>query len=284
MCSVRPIELTASKSGLRHLAVVQEAHLGQVVEPLALDRLLRPQRLLLGQRDAERPHAVLAGGVAHHAAPAAADVEQPLAGLETELARDQVVLERLRLLQRRVGARVARAGVGHRRPEHELVEPVGDVVVVVDRLGVAGHRVPHALDHPAPAGQVLLRRRRRRLELGQAQPADHPQRVAHRRHPEVRVLLHQRDRGVRVAGVHAGDLEVAGDVGPGEPEVARRGQQVAQAALVAQVQPDGRAGRAGTAPVVRREAHREAALDQPVDHLADRHVGRRRRADAAGCW
>jgi hypothetical protein len=151
--------------------------------------------------------------------------------------------------------------------------------VVVDRLGVAGHRVAHALDHPAPPGQVLLRRGWRRLELGQAQPADHPQSVAHRRHPEVRVLLHHRDRRVRVAGVDAGDLQVAGDVGPGETEVTRRGQQVAQTTLVAQVQPDRRTGRAGTAPVVRREAHREATLDQPVDHLADRHLGGRRGAD-----
>ena len=40
--------------------------------------------------------------------------------------------------------REARAGVGHRRAEHQLVEPVGHVVVVVDRLGVAALGVPRS--------------------------------------------------------------------------------------------------------------------------------------------
>ena len=146
------------EAGLLDVAVVHEPHLGEVVEPLLLDRLLRPRRLLARQRDAERLDAVLPRGVPDHAAPAAADVEQPLAGLEVELAGDQVVLLGLRLLERRVLGRVDRAGVGHRRAEDELVEAVGDVVVVVDHLGVAAHRVPQALDRPAPARQVLLRR------------------------------------------------------------------------------------------------------------------------------
>ena len=41
------------------------------------------------------------------------------------------------LLKRRRGVRVARAGVGHRRAEHPLVEGVRHVVVVRDRAGVA---------------------------------------------------------------------------------------------------------------------------------------------------
>ena len=146
MCSVRPIEEIASKPVSSTCAVVHEPDLGEVVEPLLLDRLLRPRRLLARQRHAERLDAVLPRGVADHAAPAAAEVEQPLAGLEVELAGDQVVLGGLRLLERRVRGRVERAGVGHRRAEDVLVERVGDVVVVVDRLGVARHRVPHALD------------------------------------------------------------------------------------------------------------------------------------------
>ena len=75
------------------------AHLGEVVEPLLLDLLLRPLGLLPRQGHAERADAVLPGGVADHAAPAAADVEQSLAGLEVELAGDQVVLRELRLLE-----------------------------------------------------------------------------------------------------------------------------------------------------------------------------------------
>ncbi len=70
----------------------------------------------------------------------------------------------------RVASRVGvdGAGVGHRGPEHQLVEAVGDVVVVGDHLGVARHRVPQPLDHPAPPRQRLLRRGRRRPEVAQA--------------------------------------------------------------------------------------------------------------------
>ena len=65
-----------------------------------------------------------------------------------------------------------RAGVGHRRAEHQLVEAVGDVVVVADHLGVAAHRVPHALHHPAPARAAPPPcGGRRRPELVEAQAA-----------------------------------------------------------------------------------------------------------------
>ena len=158
MCSVRPIEEIASKPDSSHVAVVHEADLGEVVEPLLLDPLLGPRGLLARQRDAERLDAVVARGVPDHAAPAAAEVEQALARLEVELAGDQVVLGVLRLLERRVLGREDRAGVGHRGAEDVLVEGVGDVVVVVDRLGVAALGVPQALHDPAPAREVLLRR------------------------------------------------------------------------------------------------------------------------------
>ena len=145
--------------GLGHLAVVQVPDFGQVGQAPFLDRGLRPGRLLRGQRHPERPDAVLARGVHHHAAPAAADVEQPHPWLQRELARDQVELGRLRLLQGRVLRRVAGAGVGHGRAEHPLVEGVGHVVVVRDRArvplpGVAPARQPAAVDPD------LLRRRR----------------------------------------------------------------------------------------------------------------------------
>src|SRR5215467_7500229 len=102
---------------LRHVPVVEVAHLGQPGQPGVLDRPLGPGRLLRRQRHAQRLHAVLPGGVADHAAPPAADVKQPHAGPEPQLPGDQVVLVLLRLLQRRVLPRVAGAGVGHRRPE-----------------------------------------------------------------------------------------------------------------------------------------------------------------------
>ena len=121
---------------LGDVAVVAVAHLGQVAQSLVGDRLLRPRRLLPRQRHADGLDPA-AGGVAHHAAPPASDVEQPVARLQPQLLEHQPVLVLLRLLERGVGVGIARAGVGHRRPEHPLVEGVRDVVVVVDRLGVA---------------------------------------------------------------------------------------------------------------------------------------------------
>ena len=65
------------QAGLRHVPVIQVPDLGEPGQARPLDRGLRPRGLLGGQRHAERPGAVLARRVQHHAAPAAADVEQP---------------------------------------------------------------------------------------------------------------------------------------------------------------------------------------------------------------
>ena len=75
---------------------------------------------------------------------------------------------------------------------------------------------------------------------------------------------------VRVARVHAVHVEVARDVGAGQAEVARRGHDVGQAALVEQVQVDVGVRRAGRAAVVRREAHRHPVPQQRANGLADR--------------
>ncbi len=246
------------------------AHLGEVAEPLALDRGPGPLGLLGREGHAQCAYAVLAGGVAHHRPPSAADVEQPLAGLQRELAGDQVELRRLCLLQRRVDRVVERAGVGHRRPEHQLVEPVGDVVVVGDDLGVAGHRVTQALDRAAPPRQVLLRRRRGRAQVRQAEAAHDGHGLARGRHPELGVVLEQHQRVVGVAGVHAREVEVEAGVGPREAEVAGGRHQVGQSPLRAEVHPDRRVGRSGTAAVVRGEAQRQPAADQPPEGVADR--------------
>ena len=70
--------------------------------------------------------------------PTAADVEQAHAGPETELAADQFQLVVLGVVEGVgvvVGAGPVRAGVGHRRAEHDLVELIADVVVVGHRRG-----------------------------------------------------------------------------------------------------------------------------------------------------
>ena len=73
------------------------------------------------------------GGVHDHAAPAGANVEQPLAGSQGELAADEVELLGLGLLEGGLRGGEAGAGVRHRGPENDLVEAVRDVVVVGDR-------------------------------------------------------------------------------------------------------------------------------------------------------
>ena len=85
--------------GVPHVAVVAVAEVD--VEAAVGHRLLAPLGLLLRQRDRDDADAVVLRGVHRHAAPAAADVEQPHAGLERELLADQVELVVLRLLERR---------------------------------------------------------------------------------------------------------------------------------------------------------------------------------------
>jgi hypothetical protein len=97
--------------------------------------------------------------VHHHAAPAAADIKQPHAFAQAQLAGDQVELVRLRLFQGRILMGITGAGVRHRRPEHPLVELIGHVVVMGDRLGVAPLGVQPA-GQPATALRDFLRRRR----------------------------------------------------------------------------------------------------------------------------
>ena len=51
--------------------------------------------------------------------------------------------------------RVDGTGVGHRRAEHHLIELVGDVVVVLDRLGVPRASVPQSVGDPTPRRRCL---------------------------------------------------------------------------------------------------------------------------------
>ena len=146
------------EAGLGHVAVVAEADLRLAGEPGLLDGLLAVRGLLLGEGHADRLDAVVLDGVHDHAAPAAADVEQPHARLEPELAADEVELLLLGRLEGRVGGREHGAGVGHRRAEHPRVEAVADVVVVVDGVGVAVLGVPAAVEG------ALLRRRGRAVD------------------------------------------------------------------------------------------------------------------------
>ena len=255
------------EGGLLHVAVVEVPHLGEMVEPLFLDLLLRPLGLLPREGHAECADAVLLGGVPDHPAPAAADVEESLAGLEVQLACDQVVLGELRLLEGLVARRVERAGVGHRRTEDHLVEPVGDVVVVLDHLAVALGAVPEALDHAAPARQVLLRRRRGREHLAQPDGAQQVERLGRRRPSEPHRPEQHEHAVVGVSGMHAGDVEVTGDVGACHAQVTGSGHHVGESALVLQVQADLCVLGAVAAAVVRREPDRRRPGEQGLEDL-----------------
>ena len=83
-----------------HLAVVGDTYLAVVGQGGLGDSLTREHGLRLGQSDAGRADAVAAGRVDQERPPAAADVEQPLALAQAELAADYVELALLRLLQR----------------------------------------------------------------------------------------------------------------------------------------------------------------------------------------
>jgi hypothetical protein len=260
--------------GLRHVAVVEEADFGEVFEAFSFDGFGGPLRLGGGQGHAQSLYAVLAGGVADHAAPAATHVQETLAGLQVELAGHQVVLLELGFFQRRSLGRENRARVRHRRPEDVLVERVRDVVVVVDRGLVAGAGVAQALEGAAPLGQVFLRWRGRRLQVRPAEAADDAQRLGRRRALEVEMVEHHPHQTVRIAGMDALDLQVALDVGADHAQIAGGGEDVGQAAFGGQVHVDRGVLGAGRAAVVGGEAERQAAGGHRGQGVGDRDLGR----------
>ena len=178
--------------------------------PAAATRSRRLLGLRRRDRDADRPHPVVARRVHRHAAPTAPDVEQPLARLQVELAADELVLLLLGAVERIARLLEHRARVRHGRAEHHLVELVRDVVVVLDRRGVALLRVP------AAAQVGFLRRRRQRLE---ALDADE----LHERAPLLRVQLEAGERVTELQGFVdvALDVEVARHVGRGRSPARR---------------------------------------------------------------
>ena len=101
------------------------------------------------QRDAVADDAVVLGGMDQHRAPAAADVEQPLARLQPQLAADMVELVGLRLVDAVGEIGEIAAAVDHAFVEEEPVEIVRDVVVMLDRFLVG------AADEGVAAGKLV---------------------------------------------------------------------------------------------------------------------------------
>ncbi len=262
------------EGAVRDLAVVLQADLDPVGETGVGDPAAGQGDLLRRDGDADRVHAVVLGGVQQQRAPAAADVQQPHAGPQAQLAADQVELGRLGVLQAPALRRPVRAGVHHRGAEHEAVEVVADVVVVADRRAVAAAAV-----QPAPDGARLLGGRRglqpqdAGLHRGAQQPpAPGADRVgdAEVQPADLGALGEVRDGREHLVEVGVGgDFEVAGDVGPGEAELARLPDQPTGGPPVAQHQGGG-AGRPGQAAVPGLDPQRDPRPEQGLqgpDHL-----------------
>ena len=122
--------------GVVYLAIVLQPYVhGQIT--LVLVRVVD---LLLRDGYADHLAAVVFGHVAGRAAPAAADVQHAHPRLESQLARAEVDLCFLGLVER-FGVLPVAAAVGESRVEHALVEVVSDIVVAL----ADGERSPRAL-------------------------------------------------------------------------------------------------------------------------------------------
>jgi hypothetical protein len=213
------------------LAVVLQAQ----VDPVREARLVDPpacQRVLLAA-DRRRRHVrpVLPGGVDRERAPARADLDEPQAGAELELAAEPVHLLDLRGLQVGPGRGEDRARVAHRRVEEEREEVVGQVVVRGDLAPGAGDGVARAV------ADVLDRRQ----EVAEARPE-----AVERRHV-ARADGHEGDEvraapaalGVALADAEGPAQELAPDPGVVELELApQRRAGHAEAVLAAVGLPD----------------------------------------------
>ena len=128
-----PIELIGVEGPVGDLAVVLQSDLDAVAEP-ELGHPFGGQVVLLArQRHTHHAGAVVERTVHGHPPPPAPHVEQAHPRSETQLAAHELVLVGLGRGEIVVGGLEHGARVGHRRAEDDLVERVGDVVVVADR-------------------------------------------------------------------------------------------------------------------------------------------------------
>ena len=186
---------------------------------------------------------------------------------EPELAADQLVLGRLGRRSRSVssvdepGARVR-----HRRAEHEPVEVVADVVVVADggrRRDATECRPPCSRASSGGAGrggpQQAEQRAAATSRCGERRPARGACRVDDRQH-----------HGEQLVEV-AVDVEVAGDVRPGQAELVRSPQEPDERVAGPDLQGPrrGRYLRADAAAVPELDAQRQLPAEQPRGQRAD---------------
>ena len=125
------------------VAIVDQLELDPVRHPRRLGPLPSDRQLLLRQGDPEHVDVRDAVQIQSQAAPAAAEIEHPLARLQQQLRGDMRLLVELGLLDavRRIGE--VGAAVLHVRVEEEPVEVVADVVMMDDVALRAGLPVQH---------------------------------------------------------------------------------------------------------------------------------------------
>src|SRR5712692_6002076 len=137
----------------RNIAIVLQAHLAAALEPLFPDPPRGEFMLIPAERDAGRPGTVFLGRAQDERAPAAADVQKPLARPEHELVEDVIELLFLSELQGIALAAEIGAGIHHVPVQPQRIEVVRNVVVVLNGVAIALAAV--APDTPqafAPAG------------------------------------------------------------------------------------------------------------------------------------
>ena len=198
------------------------------------------------------------------AAPAAADVEHPLALLQRQLAADQVELRLLRLLQRR-------RPVARRRRSCRSSTRRGRARRTRCRRRSGGGR-PRASRSPrvAPAAQpdLLGRRARRRPENAQAQGSRQhgaPSSGRRRRCPGRVSGSAKRSISARPGKTSPFEVDVTGDVRPGETQLVRRPQQPPQGTAAAEDDLHRRVGRPVGAAVPAPHPNRGVAPERGVD-------------------
>jgi len=161
-------------------------------------------------------------GVNDQPAPPATDVEQPLTGLETELPANQIELCFLRDIERIIPRAEIRARINHPLVEPELIKGVADIVVELDRRGVAHRGVSRAelarVLRKAGVGEIVFRLPRKPdHETDQFRDRERRAQSSADRLTELGCCFHA-----------AIDVDIAGDVGFDDRQLVRRQQHPAQ--------------------------------------------------------
>ena len=125
-----------------HIAVVPQLDAAPVLQARRGDSLPRKLELVLGEGDPGRIDAVVLRRVDRQPAPAATDVEKPVAGSQAQLAADVVELLRLSGIDVLGAGTEVRARVDHPGIQPQLVERVGHIIMAMNRLASHLARVP----------------------------------------------------------------------------------------------------------------------------------------------